>query len=457
VSPEGNRDGDWRRIQEEDRVAPDDLDEEQGQTTSMNGTALDSALVTQAPATVTAAEKWRHLTFLAVAELLAMVLWFSASAVLPQLTAEWGLSGAQQSWMTMSVQIGFVVGALLSAGLNIADRISSRHLFALSAVSGAAFNAAIPLFETGPEVTLGLRFLTGVALAGVYPPGMKLVATWTREDRGLAIGLLVGALTLGSAVPHLLNALPILGEGGMPPWRSVLLASSAQAAAAALIAVLLVKEGPFLARTAPPNWRFAARMLTDRPSRLANLGYLGHMWELYAMWTWVPIFLIASYQRAGLDLGLARLAGFAVVGVGAVGSIVAGSVADRVGRTLVTTWSLLISGGCACVAGFLFASPSILTILCLLWGFAVVADSAQFSAAVSELTDPRYVGTALTMQTSLGFLLTLFSIRLIPPLVDMVGWERVFIDLVLGPAVGVWSMLRLRRLPEAVRMASGNR
>ena len=393
--------------------------------------------------------KWRVLAVLSLAELLGMTLWFSASAVVGDLSAAWGLSSGEQAWLTMSVQAGFVFGTLVSAITNLPDVVSARRLFALSAIVGAITNAAIPLFSTGIGSTLALRFATGAALAGVYPPGMKIMASWFREGRGMAIGVLVGALTAGSAAPHLLKMI------GTPDWRTVMGVASGCSVLASLICLLFVKDGPYLAGGAQFDWRYIGKTLKHRGIRLANFGYLGHMWELYAVWTWVPVFLLESFRQSDTPgpERLAALAAFGVIAVGGVGSVVAGILADRVGRTTVTIVSLAVSGGCCLMAGALFGShPFLLIVFCLVWGFAVVADSAQFSTSVTELADPRYVGTVLTLQTCMGFLLTLCSIRMVPVVVESVSWDFAFALLAIGPAIGIGSMWRLKNSTFAARI-----
>jgi len=391
---------------------------------------------------------------IAVAELLAMSLWFSATAAAPELAAEWNLTPTETAWLTIAVQLGFVVGALLSSFLTLSDVILPRYLFAGSAVAGALCTALIAAFVHSAVPAIFLRFLTGVALAGVYPPGMKILAGWFRDGRGFAIGLLVGSLTVGSALPHLLR-----GVGGVGRPRVVLYGAATLATVGGLL-VLLVEPGPYQPPAAPFDPSAIGRILRDPPTMLANGGYFGHMWELYAVWTWIPAYLIASTAASGGsgDPALASLLAFGTIAVGGLGAVVAGVAADRIGRTTVTSASMVVSGLSCLAAGVLFGSSLLVVVpFVLVWGFVIVADSAQFSAAVSELAEDSYVGTALTLQTAIGFLLTTVSIQMIPFVVDLVGWRWAFAPLAVGPAVGTLSMLRLRGLPDAVKLADGHK
>ncbi|MFN2136039.1 MAG: MFS transporter [Candidatus Promineifilaceae bacterium] len=401
--------------------------------------------------------KWRTVLLLSLAELLAMGLWFSASAVTPTLADIWGLNGGQVAWLSMAVTVGFVAGAVLSALTNLADIYPPRYVFFISAMIGAAATALISL-SSGFLAAVVLRLVTGFVLAGVYPVGMKIMATWMKEDRGLGIGLLTGALAIGTASPHLIRAL-----GGINNWQFVLYVAATLAAVGGLIALWIGELGPYRSAPAMFNWRYATDILRDRGLRLANFGYLGHMWELFSMWTWISLFLLASYQAAGSEklLGMsaetaASLMTFLAIAASGPSSLLAGWLADRLGRTRITIVSLAVSGSCAVLIGFLFGlNPWLVSLLALVWGFAIAPDSAQYSTAVSELSDPKYMGTALTLQTSMGFLLTLITVRLVPTLVDNIGWRWAFAILALGPIFGIWAMRRLQRSPDAARLAGG--
>lgn len=382
---------------------------------------------------------------------LAMSTWFSAAAVLPQFRARLGLSPAESSLLTIAVQVGFVLGALVSATFNLSDVLPPRRLM-LAGAAGAAGANALLATGIGTPGTIALRCLTGVFLAWVYPPGLKSMATWFRRSRGTALGVMVGALTIGSAVPHLVNGL------GGANWRVVVMTTSVLTLAGGVIAEFGGSDGPFPFPRASFDPRQALRVFRDRGVRLATLGYFGHMWELYAMWAWFLVFFAAALERRGIASAdqFAAFVTFAVISIGALGCWVGGILGDRWGRARTTVLSMVISGACAVLIGLVYGGPIPLVLAVgLLWGFAVVADSAQFSTIVTEISDQSYVGTALTVQLATGFTLTVLTIWLVPVLRDQLGWQWAFTSLALGPALGVLAMLRLMQAPEARRIAGG--
>lgn len=381
------------------------------------------------------------LALLSVAELLGMSLWFAASAVSAQYQQMWSLTASEAAWLTTAVQLGFVGGTAVSAVLNLADIVAARRLFAGSALLAAGCNAMV-LSAHGLDTALLWRALTGVCLAGVYPPAMKMIATWFRARRGMAVGTIVGALTVGKALPYLVKAIPGASIA------NVTLTASVGAVAAAVIVWRGYRDGPYAFPPRRFSWQLVGDVAREPRWRLAMGGYLGHMWELYAAWTWLPVFVAASVAAQGLD---ARTAGmrasvvaFCALAVGGAGCVWGGVVADRRGRAWLVNTAMMLSGACALLIGATFGrSLWLLAPVALVWGFFVIADSAQFSVMVTESVPAHAVGTALTLQTSLGFLLTAGVIQLVPLLEARVGWPWAFTILALGPVVGIASIRRL--------------
>ncbi|MFN2291236.1 MAG: MFS transporter [Anaerolineae bacterium] len=383
--------------------------------------------------------RWLALVLMATTLVLSMSTWFSASAVLPQLREAWNLSPGIAAWLTIAVQIGFVFGAIFSSLLNLPDIIAPRHVILAGSLGAATANLLLQA-AGGPAVGIALRFATGFFLAGVYPPAFKLMSTWFRESRGLALGILAGAIVIGNGLPHLVN-----GLGGLDA-AVVIYATSALTLAGGLIAEFGIRQGPYPFPTATFDPRQAGRVFANRGVRLATLGYVGHMWELFAAYAWFSGFFADALQAQGTPSGsAAAFATFAFFAAGAPGAWLGGVLADRWGRPNATTLMMVISGTCSLLIGLLFgASPWLILMVGLVWGLTVVADSAQFSTMVTEYADQAYVGTALTLQLAAGFTITVATIWLIPLLQQAVGWRWAFAILALGPAAGVLSMLRLK-------------
>lgn len=400
-------------------------------------------------------ERFRMLALICVGVVCSMTPWFSATAVLPELRAMWDLSPGMSAVLTNGVQAGFVVGALGMSVINLADIVPPIRLMAIGAALAGLFTLLV-VVAGSPVAAMALRFLTGIALALVYPPAMKLTTTWFVRGRGFAMGIVIGGLTLGSAMPHLVRSLTAVVD-----WRVVLVASAAISLVGAAVFLLTLREGPYPYGRASFDLRQAGRVFRSRPVALANMGYFGHMWELYAMWAWLLVYTQHMLLNTGVQSPgrLASLIVFVAIAAGVIGAIAGGVLADRFGRTLTTAGMMITSGSCALLLGLTFHGPLwLFLVIVVVWGASIIGDSAQFSAMVTEVADKQLVGTALAMQMGIGFLITILSIQLLPWVADILGgWRWAFLALIPGPIIGIIGVLRLRQIPESLQIANGRR
>ena len=378
------------------------------------------------------------LILLSLTLIFSMSTMFSAAAIIPQLRSQWDFSPLSSSLIMIAIQLGFVIGAILTSIINLPDIISPRYVILIGAIGAACANTLL-IIAGDIETAIFLRLITGIFLAGVYPPTFKLLATWYQKDRAGALGILVAALVIGNGIPHLIN-----GLGGLN-WQLVIYATSGLTLLGGLNAAFLIKEGPYPFPKAVFDPRQIKQIFINREVSLASLGYIGHMWELFAMFTWYALFLSETLAVNGVNSGsTAALLTFTIFIAGAAGSWCGGILANRWGKVKTTILFLAISGLCTIGIGFLYDSPPWMIVIAgMVWGFSVVGDSAQFSTIVTERADQSYVGTALTMQLAAGFSITVVTIWLIPLVQSWIGWQWAFMVLAPGPVVGIIAMWQL--------------
>lgn len=374
------------------------------------------------------------------AVLLSSTTWLSGTAAAPALQNLWGLSDSQSVWLTSPVQFGFIVGTFLSAWLNLADVFNARHVFLVSALFGALFNALFAWFSNGLPSAVVLRFLTGVTLAGIYPVGMKLVASWFRSGLGWELGVMLGASTAGGALPYLILALSTQFN-----WRAFLGVASLASAVGGLLIIFATSNGPYLRDRARFDGRMITKVFQHPPFRCTAFGYFGHMWELLAFWSLMTFYLSRSFEiRSAFWFDRVPFLVFMAVGMGAVGCVAGGWVSRRIGERRVALGSLWITALMCALSGLVYdLPPPLLVLFVAVWGIFIVSDSPQFSALAARHCPEGYTGTALAVQNGAGFAVTICSIHFLPWVAGFVGWRWAFSFLTFGPLFGAYHMSRL--------------
>ena len=376
-----------------------------------------------------------QLSLIAATQILGLSVWFSSSAVLPSLVEEWGITVHEAAWLSMATQVGFVVGAIAASMTGIVDRFRPHLVLGVSALGAAALTAFFTLGVSTLDTAVAVRFLLGICFAGIYPPGLKLTASWALINRSRAFGLLGGCLTLGSALPYLLNAIDGVH------WQVLVGATATACAGAGILSLTSIRPGPHLETSKRIDLHYAWRMFRQPGPRAACLGYFGHMFELYAVWTWLPVFMMYSSGAPAMTPELALSVFLCMGASGFAGCVLAGVIAERFGPRKVAVFALSVSGLCCLLCPLVYGSRSELVLaFCAIWGAAVIADSGLFSAMLSSTAEEQACGTALSAQTAIGFLITVVTIQATPVLASLVGWQYAFLYLSLGPLLGVLAL-----------------
>ena len=393
------------------------------------------------------------LTIVSISLLFTLTVWFSANAITPQLVNLWDLNQANLALLSIILIVGFVLGGFIYSVFNLPDLVKTPLFFSLNAFLAALGNL-LAAFSPNFIFFTTFRFITGFFLAGVYPTSMKLISSWFKRNRGFAIGILLGALTAGSGLPYIFNLT------GLPNWRILLSISSLLALIGSILIYIFIQEGSHLVKGAKFQFSNIKELLSKKSVRYANYSYFGHMWELYAFWVWIQKFLQEVHSRTnpGISVNLYFSMGtFLVFVFGALGNIIGGKVADNIGRTKFNIIMLVISGFNSLIIGFFLNNAVAALLIAIIWGLTIVPDSPQYSAMISELSNPAYIGTALAIQTTFGFALSNISIWLLPIIINLTGWTYGFMFLAVGPFFAIFSLMKLRNEPDSQLIAQGRK